>query len=444
MVPAPCSPHSAHGLRGSVIGGNVLQGESWRRRGRSACRFWLVFPDQYRSEQRLGDASAIQAGPILRTVSFRGRVREPDARPRDGDPFCEIGAVDLSGRELRGLGRGAGTHDRAQLPELAPGYHDTLLGPGEPRQQHGTSGSGVSPARDPPALRAPLAAAAGISHWRRRTGADAVEDDLDCGSNYGPLACCAALSRLGAGSHIVPGAGRSGRARHAAAPLPRSLRRGDHGNEAGSRRGYIRRPGSHLDPRGPGVDAQSPVRLRPHDVERRIPHANRPGSCGLGSQSVPSVSERGRRDGLDRPARLSWRPFALRHRRSAWLAGLVRRAVYRRARALRDRHAPLAWRRLLDWCFRDAALALSHRPRSRPSRGPGCAAGDIAHYGVESILNQAQPRISVVIPLYNKQAYVERAVASVLQSGYRAHDVIVVDDGSTDDGPQRAAAMGDP
>ena len=63
---------------------------------------------------------------------------------------------------------------------------------------------------------------------------------------------------------------------------------------------------------------------------------------------------------------------------------------------------------------------------------------------MESILNQAQPRISVVIPLYNKQAYVERAVASVLQSGYRAHDVIVVDDGSTDDGPQRAAAMGDP
>jgi len=59
-------------------------------------------------------------------------------------------------------------------------------------------------------------------------------------------------------------------------------------------------------------------------------------------------------------------------------------------------------------------------------------------------LNQGQPRISAVIPLYNKQAYVERAVAAVLQSGYPAHEVIVVDDGSTDDGPQRVAAMGDP
>ena len=49
-------------------------------------------------------------------------------------------------------------------------------------------------------------------------------------------------------------------------------------------------------------------------------------------------------------------------------------------------------------------------------------------------MNAGHPRISVVISLYNKQAYVERAVASVLQSAYPAHEVIVIDDGSTDAG----------
>src|SRR5205807_4720734 len=89
----------------------------------------------------------------------------------------------------------------------------------------------------------------------------------------GPLGGSAALSRVGAGGLFAAGARVSSRTRLVAAALRWGLRRGDHGNEARSGRGYLRRSGSHLGSRGPGVDAQSLVRLRPHNVERRIPRS---------------------------------------------------------------------------------------------------------------------------------------------------------------------------
>lgn len=54
------------------------------------------------------------------------------------------------------------------------------------------------------------------------------------------------------------------------------------------------------------------------------------------------------------------------------------------------------------------------------------------------------PTFSVVIPLYNKGPYVVRALSSVLAQTIQDFEVIVVDDGSTDEGASTVKSIGDP
>ena len=52
-------------------------------------------------------------------------------------------------------------------------------------------------------------------------------------------------------------------------------------------------------------------------------------------------------------------------------------------------------------------------------------------------------RISVLIPCYNASEYIEEALDSAFSQGIDLHEVVVIDDGSTDGSAKRAEAFGD-
>ena len=56
----------------------------------------------------------------------------------------------------------------------------------------------------------------------------------------------------------------------------------------------------------------------------------------------------------------------------------------------------------------------------------------------------SNPRISVVVPLFNKEPYVCRAINSVLAQTFQDLEVVVINDGSTDHGPELVRQMQDP
>src|SRR5690606_27247222 len=94
---------------------------------------------------------------------------------------------------------------------------------------------------------------------------------------------------------------------------------------------------------------------------------------------------------------------------------------------------------------RAAAPRRARRPasrRGRACRGRGHAAGDAPMTGRGGAVG-ARPvaTISVVVPMYNKGPFVERCLRSIMAQRHVPLEVIVVDDGSRDDGADRARPL---
>jgi glycosyltransferase involved in cell wall biosynthesis len=67
---------------------------------------------------------------------------------------------------------------------------------------------------------------------------------------------------------------------------------------------------------------------------------------------------------------------------------------------------------------------------------PGRDSGNVMAIAKRDTPKGEDVRIAVILPLYNGAPYIRQAIESVLNQSLPAAEIIVVDDGSTDDGPQ--------
>lgn len=59
-------------------------------------------------------------------------------------------------------------------------------------------------------------------------------------------------------------------------------------------------------------------------------------------------------------------------------------------------------------------------------------------------MSHAQPAATVLMPLFNGKAYLSQAMESILGQTFGDFELLVIDDGSTDDGPNIVKGYRDP
>src|ERR1035441_8643951 len=75
----------------------------------------------------------------------------------------------------------------------------------------------------------------------------------------------------------------------------------------------------------------------------------------------------------------------------------------------------------------------SHQPSSitpRRAATPNLGSANVLPLDTSGMRNR--PLVSVVIPAYNAERFIERTLVSAVRQSYRHLEIIIVDDGSTD------------